>query len=175
MNLFDVLSIIILGYGLVRGLFRGLLKELASIIGVIGGFYLAYSYYGHPAGYLKGFIENPGYRQLSGFLIIFCTVLVVVAGLAMVLKYLLNIVFLGWVDRAAGAVFGLLKGVLIVSVLFLMLTAFLPKGTAFLQNSLLAPHVSQVSEKLANVVPLYLKKEFAAKLKEFKKAWNHLN
>ncbi|MGD9259358.1 MAG: CvpA family protein, partial [Desulfobacterales bacterium] len=38
MNPFDILIIIILGYSLIRGLFRGLVKEVASIIGVLGGF-----------------------------------------------------------------------------------------------------------------------------------------
>ena len=38
MNPFDVFIIIILGYSIVRGLFRGLVKEASSIIGVLGGF-----------------------------------------------------------------------------------------------------------------------------------------
>ena len=45
MNPFDILMLIILAYGLIRGIFRGLVRELASIIGVLGGFYAAYSYY----------------------------------------------------------------------------------------------------------------------------------
>jgi membrane protein required for colicin V production len=33
----------------IRGIFRGLVRELASIVGVLGGFYAAYSYYPHVA------------------------------------------------------------------------------------------------------------------------------
>ena len=97
--------------------------------------------------------------------------LIVVGVLGVIIKYLLNISFLGWVDRIGGVVFGVLKGILIVSILFITLTAFLPKGTAFIKNSELAPHVSWISEKLAEVISKEMKLDFKAKLGELKKAW----
>ena len=171
MNPFDILIIVILGYSLVRGLFRGLVKELSSIIGVLGGFYAAYTYYKVLAGLLAGLIHDTSYLNILSFLIIFCGVLIVIGVLGVIIKYVLNIAFLGWVDRIGGVVFGILKGVLIVSILFITLTAFLPKGTAFIKNSQLAPHVSWVSERMAKVISKEMKQDFNAKLGEFKKAW----
>ena len=171
MNPFDILIIVILGYSLVRGLFRGLVKELSSIIGVLGGFYAAYTYYKVLAGLLAGFIHDTSYLNILSFLAIFCGVLIVIGVLGVIIKYLLNIAFLGWVDRIGGVVFGVLKGVLIVSILFITLTTFLPKGTAFIRNSELAPHVSWVSEKMAKVISKEMKQDFKAKLGELKKAW----
>jgi membrane protein required for colicin V production len=98
-------------------------------------------------------------------------VLILVGVLGIIIKYLLNIAFLGWVDRIGGVGFGLVKGVLIVSILFISLTAFLPKGSPFLINSMLAPHVSWVSEKMAKVVSKEMKQDFIAKLGELKKTW----
>jgi membrane protein required for colicin V production len=98
-------------------------------------------------------------------------VLIVVSVLGVIIKYLLNITFLGWVDRIGGVVFGLAKGILITAVLFISLTAFLPKGSAFIKNSVLAPHVSWVSEKMAKVVSQEMKLDFITKLGELKKAW----
>lgn len=171
MNPFDILIIVILGYSLVRGLFRGLVKEVSSIIGVLGGFYAAYTYYVVLAGLLSGLIHDTAYLNILSFLIIFCGVLIIVGVLGVIIKYLLNIAFLGWVDRFGGVVFGVLKGILIVSILFITLTAFLPKGTAFIKNSELAPHVSWISEKMANVISKEMKQDFKAKLGELKKAW----
>ena len=171
MNPFDILIIIVLGYSLVRGLFRGLVKELSSIIGVLGGFYAAYTYYKVLAGLLSRLIHDISYLNILSFLIIFCGVLIIVGVLGVIIKYLLNIAFLGWIDRIGGVVFGVLKGILIVSVLFITLTAFLPKGTAFIKNSELAPHVSWISEKMANVISKEMKQDFNAKLGELKKAW----
>ena len=171
MNPFDILIIVILGYSLVRGLFRGLVKELSSIVGVLGGFYAAYTYYNVLAGLLSRLIHDISYLNILSFLIIFCGVLIIVGVLGVIIKYLLNIAFLGWIDRIGGVVFGVLKGVLIVSILFITLTAFLPKGTAFIKNSELAPHVSWISEKMANVISKEMKQDFNAKLGELKKAW----
>jgi membrane protein required for colicin V production len=174
MNALDIFVGVILIYGLVRGIFRGLVKEVASIIGVLGAFLAAYSFYGTVGGYLSGVVSSPAYRNLLAFLIIFCAVVVLVNVLAIVIQYLLKIVFLGWLDRLGGVVFGLIKAALIVAVLFLALTAFLPKGTPLIKESLTAPYVAVVSERLATIVPSDIKREFAAKLDELKKAWKLL-
>jgi membrane protein required for colicin V production len=171
MNPFDIIIIVILGYSLVRGIFRGLVKEVSSIIGVLGGFYAAFTYYTILTKFLSGLIKETAYLNILSFLIIFCSVLIIVGILGVFIKYLLNIAFLGWVDRIGGVGFGLVKGILIASILFITLTAFLPKGSAFLKNSMLAPHVSWVSEKMAKVISKEMKQDFMAKLGELKKAW----
>jgi len=171
MNPFDIIIIVILGYSLVRGIFRGLVKEVSSIVGVLGGFYASFTYYTKLAKLLSGLIRETAYLNILSFLIIFCSVLIIVGILGIIIKYLLNIAFLGWVDRIGGVGFGFIKGILIASVLFITLTAFLPKGSAFLRNSVLAPRVSWVSEKMAKVVSKQMKQEFIAKLGELKKAW----
>jgi len=171
MNPFDIFIIIIIGYSLIRGLFRGLVKEVSSIIGVLGGFYAAYSYYPMVAKWFTNLITNSSYLNILSFLIIFCSVLITISILGIVIKYLLNVAFLGWIDRACGLGFGLVKGLLIVTVLFIILTTFLPKGAPLIKKSILAPHVIWISEKMVNMVPKEMKKDFFGKLDEFKKAW----
>ena len=171
MNPFDILIVVIVGFSLVRGLFRGLVKEISSIIGVFGGFYAGYTYYKTLGQLLSSIVHDEAYLNILSFLIIFCGVLIVVSVMGVIIKYLLNIAFLGWVDRIGGLIFGLAKGVLIVSVLFISLTAFLPKGSVFIKESVLAPHVSWVSEKMAKVVSQEMKIDFVSKLGELKKAW----
>lgn len=172
MNPLDILIIVILSFCLIRGVFRGLIKELSSIIGVLGGFYAGYTYYVVAAKLLSRWISNEGYLNILSFLIIFCGVFIIVSILGVVIKYLLNIAFLGWVDRICGAGFGIMKGILIASVLLMIFTAFLPKGAPIMKNSLLAPHVTQISEKMAKVVSKDMKSKFVAKIAELRKAWN---
>jgi len=95
MNPFDIIIIVILGYSLVRGVFRGLVKEVSSIVGVLGGFYAAFTYYTMLAKILSGLIKEPAYLNILSFLIIFCSVLIIVGVLGIIIKYLLNIAFLG--------------------------------------------------------------------------------
>ena len=171
MNLFDIIVIVILGYCLIRGIFRGLVKELSSIIGVFGGFYAAYTYYPVLAKPLSKWIANVGYLNILSFLIIFCGVFIIISILGIIINYLLKIVFLGWLDRVSGAMFGAMKGILIVSVLLIALTAFLPKGTPVIKDSLLSPYVTLVSEKMAKVISKDMKHDFSTKIATIKKAW----
>lgn len=172
MNTFDIIVVVILAYSLLRGLFRGLLKEAASVAGVLGGFFLAYGFYATVAGYLTGLVSNPAYRNILAFLAIFCLVVIAVNVVAVIVKYLMRIVFLGWLDRLGGFVFGAAKGVLIVSVIFLALTAFLPKGTPLIRDSATAPFVAVVAENLAALISSDIKSEFTSKLDALKKGWD---
>ncbi|MFO8082772.1 MAG: CvpA family protein [Desulfobacterales bacterium] len=171
MNFFDITVIVILGYCLIRGIFRGLVKELSSIIGVFGGFYAAYTYYPILAKPLSKWIANTGYLNLLSFMIIFCGVFIIISILGIIINYLLKIVFLGWLDRVSGAMFGAVKGILIVSVLLIALTAFLPKGTPVIKDSLLSPYVTLVSEKMAKVISKDMNQAFSTKIAAIKKAW----
>lgn len=171
MNPLDILIIVIAGFCLIRGIFRGLIKELSSIIGVFGGFYGAYTYYPIVAKLLSRWISNTGYLNILSFLIIFCGLFLIISILGVIIKYLLNITFLGWVDRVCGAGFGIMKGVLIISVLLMIFTAFLPPRTPIIKDSLLAPYVTLISEKMVKVVPKDMKREFTVKINELKKVW----
>ena len=171
MNFFDIIVIIILGYCLIRGVFRGLIKELSSIIGVLGGFYAAFTYYTLLAKPLSKWIANTGYLNILSFLIIFCGVFIIISILGVIINYLLKIALLSWLDRILGSVFGAMKGILIVSVLFIALTAFLPKGVPVIKDSHLSPYVALVSEKIAKVVSKDMKHAFSSKITTLKKAW----
>ncbi len=171
MNPFDILIIVILAFCLIRGMFRGLVKEISSIIGVIGGFYAAYTYYRLPAPYLTQWIANPAYRNIVSFLLLFCVTVIVISLLGALIRFLLKITFLTWFDRLCGASFGALKGLLIVSVLLTMFTAFLPKDSPVIRNSLLSPHVTAISEEMSQFITAEMKQNFNNNLKGFKKSW----
>jgi len=171
MNPLDMVVIVILSYCLIRGIFRGLVKEIASIIGVLAGFCAAYTYYPLLAKPLSRWISNTPYLNILSFMIIFCFIFILISMLGIIIKYLLNITFLGWVDRICGAGFGIIKGILIVAIVLISLTAFLPRGAPIIKNSLLSPNVTLISEKLVKVVSKDMKHLYEAKVKDFKKAW----
>ena len=171
MNPFDMLAIVILAFCVIRGVFRGLIKEMSSVVGVLAGFYAAYTYYLSVSKFLSRWMTNEAYVNILSFLIIFCCIFFIISMIGVVIKYVLNIAFMGWFDRICGIGFGLLKGVLIVSVLLIIFTAFLPKGTPFIKESVLAPHISIISEKMAKVVSKDMKREFYNKIKEMRKSW----
>ena len=102
---------------------------------------------------------------------IFSVVVILVGILAVVIKYLLNIAYLGWGGPGFRSLFGVLKGVLVSCVLFIVLTAFLPKGAPLIKNATLSPYVSTVSEVMAKVLSKDMKANFKMKIKDFQKSW----
>ncbi len=171
MNPFDMAIIAILSFCVIRGIFRGLIKELSSIFGVLAGFYAAYTYCDGFARFFSRWITSESFLNITSFLIIFCTVFFIVSIIGVIIKYVLNIAFMGWFDRICGAGFGLLKGVLIIAVLLIIFTAFLPQGDPIVRNSVLAPHLTLVSEKMAKVVSKDMKQLFSSNIRELKKSW----
>lgn len=174
MNALDILISVIVGFCLIRGIFRGIVKEITSIVGVFVGFYAAYTYYPVVASWFSGLITNKSYLNIFSFFITFTILLLAVGFVGVVLKYLLKAVALGWADRILGATFGFVKAVLIVSVLLVALTTFLPQKSPVIKDSLLAPHVITVSEKMVAVVPKEMKQKFGDNINALKEAWKKL-
>jgi membrane protein required for colicin V production len=171
MNLLDVIILIIIGFCLVRGIFRGVIQEISSIIGVVAGFYAAYTYYPRLEPAIKNAIPDAAHLKIVAFLILFCGVFVAVSLLGLLIKKLMKLVFMGWLDRVSGAGFGVLKGILIVSVLLLALTSFLPAQSRLLKHSVLAPHIMKIPETLSRVTPESMQKEFKSNIKEIEAFW----
>lgn len=171
MNGFDVFVLVIISFCLIRGYFKGLIREVSGIIGVIVGFYGANTYYHKLTPYLETFIETPGARSLICFFLLFCGILILISLIAGLIRKFLSLVFLGWVDRFFGLVFGAAKGVLIVSVLFIMMMTFIPEETQFLSGSRSAPHVEKVSNGMMLFFSSNMKSDFFKHLEGIKANW----
>lgn len=172
MNGLDIFIIIVISLGLVRGFFRGFIKEVSSIVGVIAGFYGAYTYYQLLANYLNSWIGKWGiYVDIGSFCLIFCAIVSVTAVMAYVIREFLRVVFLGWVDRFFGVIFGAIKGFLVASVVFVVLTTFLPGEPEFITTSTLAPYVAHVSEMATIFVSRELKGDLKIKIERIRKVW----
>lgn len=169
MNLLDTLIIVILLFCLIRGLFRGLVLELSSIIGVIAGSYGAITYYPVMAQILSKWISDTAYRNIISVTLLFVFIFVVISLLGKLIKMMLQIAFMGWFDRLFGAGFGALKGCLIASVLVFTFTVFLPKGASIIQTSKLSPYISIISENFSRLVSPDMKQSFKTNIDGVKK------
>lgn len=175
MNPFDIVIIVVIAFCLIRGAFRGIIKEASSIVGVISGVWAAYTYYKPVSLLLEKFgqiFPTPAYINIISFLLIFCIVFAAVSALGVLIKFLLKIVFLAWIDKACGAGFGLIKGVLIVSVLLMILTTFLDPGAPIIKNSVLSPYVSTASETMSKFASKEMRHKFSSKIEVVKKSWS---
>ncbi|MGD8765502.1 MAG: CvpA family protein [Desulfobacteraceae bacterium] len=174
MNLFNVLILGIVSFCLIRGIFRGLIKEAASLIGVIAGFCAASYYYAWIAELLSNWISNEIYLRILGFLSVFFGIVIIINVLIPTIKYMLGIEFIRVVDRSFGGGIGIIKGLLVSCMMLITFTAFLPKGTSIIADSRISRHLTRISEKIILMSPKEMKHEFTDKIEVYKKTWkNH--
>jgi len=171
MNLFDLGILMILCFCLIRGVFIGIIRGLFSITGVLIGFFGASAFYMEIAKSFLYWMPNASHVNLWSFLIIFFGFYISTSMLGLIVNYLLKIDFLSWVKRTLGAGIGIIKGILLVSVLLLTFTAFLPKGIPIIKDSLFSSYVNLASEKMARIVSKDMRHKYVAKIGEYKKSW----
>ncbi len=87
------------------------------------------------------------------------------------IRKLLRLVFLGWVDRSFGMVFGTAKGVLIVTIIFIMITTFIPDSAKAFSGSRTAPYLAEVANAMTLFVSENMKTDFYHQLEGLKKQW----
>lgn len=160
MTAFDYAVLGIIGLSIVLSVWRGAVRELLALASWIVAFLAAQAYGAAVAAYMPAALENPSLRVLAGFVIVFLVVLVVMALGALLIAKLVRAVGLGPVDRALGAVFGFLRGMLVVLILVLLcgLTAA-PRQPVWRDAMLSAP-----LEAAAVAVKSYLPDEMSKRI-----------
>jgi membrane protein required for colicin V production len=120
MTLFDigVMAILLVSVGL--AVWRGLVRELLSLLSWIGSFWIAREFTVIAAGWLPASLTNPGLRLVVAFVGLMLAALLVFSLLTLLLVHLVKVAGLKASDRTLGAFFGLVRGVAIVVVLVLL-------------------------------------------------------
>lgn len=141
MNLLDIVIIVTIVFLLLKGVLRGFIKEVASLMGVVLGIWLASIFHPQMANFLKPHLPSTSFLPLLSFVVIFTTVLILSNLSGTVVKLLFLKSILGWADRAMGAGLAVVKGVIITYLVIVLLTFFLPAKTPLIAKSKLAPLV----------------------------------
>ena len=127
MNVLDLIICIPLLWGAYRGFRRGLIFEICMIIGLILGLYVAFKFSNLVNGLVSKFITSDGSAvHYLSFIIVFAAVLLIMIFLARLLEKILSAGSLNIFNKAAGAVFGIAKFALIVSVILWLFKSLEP-------------------------------------------------
>ena len=116
MNELDIILIVILFIPTFIGLRKGLIKTVLSFAGLLVGVVLAGRLY-EPVSRIFGFLNNDNAAKIIAFVLILALVMVAAFFLARLLKSVVKMVMLGWVDNVGGAIFGFLSGFVLLSAI----------------------------------------------------------
>ncbi len=133
----DIIITIFVLFNLYRGFKAGL---VASLIGLVGWFATLYvgTHYASGMGYVfAGAVKDPVIQTALAFLVIVLLMLMIVWGVSLILKSLVNALALTPIEKLAGGVFGAMRGVLIVLVVMSLLGSWASKSSWW-QRSVLA-------------------------------------
>ena len=121
MNIFDIIILIVLMYGLINGFTKGFIIEVAGIIALILGVMGSFKFANILENYLELYVDwNQKTIQVISFIILFIIIIYAVSLLAKMITKTLRIIALGMINRVFGGLFGFLKWSIILSSLVLV-------------------------------------------------------
>jgi membrane protein required for colicin V production len=167
MNLLDISILLVVTLTTIRGIFKGIIQEAATILGIIASLFLSSYYYNNLSLWLTRFVPNhPILLDIFCFVLIFILSMFLCHVLAVMIRGAIRLVLLGWLDRVLGGLFGLIKGSVIVFFLVTILMLFYPKSSPVVKDSRLFPSIQTFTEKLTFLIPDKIKEDFYNKKKE---------
>lgn len=121
MSIIDIVLAALLLFGFIRGLFKGLFVEIASLLALVLGIYGAIHFSYFASEFLESKVDwNEKTVNIVAFAITFVIIVLLISLAGKALTKLANFAALGILNKLLGAVFGALKIGLILSVLLIV-------------------------------------------------------
>jgi membrane protein required for colicin V production len=170
-NTLDIIFLILTAASVLYSLIRGFVREVFSLLALIFGFLGASHGYEIPAHWLKSWGANETASKIIGFIVLLILVAFGISWAGKGFSRLVQKMDLRWADHAGGAAFGFLKAMLLIAILLLALTAFLPPQSQILSESKVSPAALSVARVLILFVPQNLRDLYLEKEKNLKENW----
>lgn len=155
MEVLDIIMLIFMGIMLIVGFRKGLIISLASLVALILGIYLAVYFSEFAAGLIRNYFDvSSTYLPWIAFAVTFLVVLIGVLLLGKLFEKMVSMVGMGFLNHLAGAVFGLAKSVLLLSIIFLIIQYADP------EEHLITPKAKEhaiLYKPVASVVPTLIR------------------
>lgn len=152
MSLLDWIIVAILIISTLTAARNGLIVELFSFGGLLLGIFVACWHYQSLLPWIMYLGISLAVSKIIAFIVIALFIMIFAGILGRILRWSIHFVGLGWLDRIAGAVFGLLEGAVLVVVVIVALLAFQPHSS-LVKNSQLTPSFLAAAHDVAGVSP----------------------
>ena len=173
----DLAIIIVIGLSVISGLTQGFFRSVCSLGGLILGLALAEWNYPIVDAPLKGLMHSDELADVLAFILIAIVVMAIAAIIGSILAKTFQKIGLGCLDRLAGAAFGFVQGVLLVTLAILVTVAFYPRAH-WLVDAKLPRHFFAALHVSAHMSPDQLSTRLRSGLRQLEEQspeWMHPN
>ena len=158
-NLLDAVVLLILLGSVVYSALKGFVRELLGMLSLVAAFFISVSFYRVASEPFKEVVKTENIALFLGFAGIFLGTLIVGALVIWAVQKLVKFAKVQWFDRLLGAAFGFIRGWILGSVVFLVLTSF-DLQSERVRDSQLAPYYLPGARIIALATPHDLKTRF---------------
>lgn len=152
MGSFDIAILVVVLGSIAIGLVRGLVRELLSLISWVLAFWLALVYSEPVSSLLDPYVTVPLIKIGGAFAVIFVVTLLSTSLIGYLLYKLFSATGLKGPDRSLGAIFGLVRGCVIIA-LFVSVAGVALSREKWWQNSMLVAYSEPLSKAILNLMP----------------------
>ncbi len=153
MNWLDIVIVLVIAFFAISAFRAGLIREVVTLVSVVAGIVIAGIFYDDLARDVLTFIGDRETRLVVGFLVLLGAVYLAGQLIAVMLKQAAALLFLGWADHAGGALFGLIKGLIVVEVLLIAFVTFDVGLRDAIDGSAIASVFLEASDVLLFILP----------------------
>lgn len=168
MHWLDILIITVIMFFCLIGISRGLISQIFSFTAIIGGFIAGVILYDLAGNLLiqHNLIESKPTSLLVGFMLVVIAVFVIIQILGWFTARIIGKLKLGWLNRLAGGVVGILIGIIITFFILSWLNLYVIKDASAEKDSVMAPIVEDGYGIIMEYIPGDLGKGYEATKKK---------
>lgn len=156
-SLFDFLTLLVIGLLAMRGLRKGFIDEAIKVISLGASIIFSIKYHGIGLSIMRNFFPaSKGLQVVLGFLVVFVGIYLIFQVLGSILKGLVRMLKLVWVDKTLGLGFGAIKGLIIMCLVVWFVSVFpeLKLEEGLKEKSVLYPVLEQVKNDVSRLFNL---------------------
>ena len=145
MSTFDSGVLIITGLSLGFSFFKGMIREIFSLLAYFTGYFCANRFSNEASSYLSEFIANQSMAKIFGFFLVFIGVSILVKLVGMMFKSLMAASGMSFFDRFIGGLLGVVKAIFLISLGMMILALFPDLDKKVTEGSQTAPYLRQTA------------------------------
>jgi membrane protein required for colicin V production len=114
MHIFDIIASILALILIILGIKRGFVEEIIRLVGIVLSFFISMAFYRQLATHITFIKLAPSVITIISFIAILLASLVIIFLFGLLIKKIIHLTVLGWVDRLCGGVLGFLKAFFLI-------------------------------------------------------------